>query len=78
MNEKNVKFVKNLCDIKSAGDHCVIITRIESAETEYWQLDLCNSLGSPIDTKYLNIEPVASSMSKTHVVVCSHDHIYLW
>jgi hypothetical protein len=30
---------------------------------------LCNSIGSPIDTKYINIEPIVATMSKTHIVI---------
>jgi WD repeat-containing protein 35 len=24
------------------------------------------------------VEPVAVTMTKTHIIVCSHDHVYLW
>ena len=37
-----------------------------------------NSLGSPLDVKYVNVEPEFVSMSGTHIVVSSQDNVYVW
>lgn len=77
-DSKIIKFVKNLCEIRACGEYCCIVTHIDDGGYDYWQIDLCNSIGSPLDTKYINIEPNCVTMTKTHIVVCSHDHIYIW
>ena len=43
-----------------------------------WVLQLCNGVGSPIDSKVITIEPIFVAMNLTHVVVCNHDTIYVW
>jgi len=53
--------------IKSSGDLCCIVT--ELIGLDLWQIDLCNSIGSPIDSKQINIEPVSVAMTKTHIIV---------
>lgn len=47
-------------------------------DNETWKLELCNSIGSPLDTKLVNIEPKYTCMTKTHVIVCNSDFVYLW
>jgi WD repeat-containing protein 35 len=39
---------------------------------------LCNSVGCPIDSSTINIEPKFVAMNKTHVIVASDDIIYYW
>lgn len=34
-------------------------------------LILCNALGSPLDSKYIDVEPALLSMTDSHVIVCS-------
>lgn len=41
-------------------------------------LILCNSLGTPIDSKYMDVEPVFVSMSTTHIAAASHNCVYVW
>jgi len=65
--KKSLKFVKALNTIKSSGDLCCIVT--ELIGLDLWQIDLCNSIGSPIDSKQINIEPVSVTMTKTHIIV---------
>jgi WD repeat-containing protein 35 len=74
-DKKHIKFLRNLIHIKAAGDMCCLITEIDE---ETWQIDLCNSIGSPIDTKMINVHPVMASMTKTHIIVCSEDNVYIW
>ena len=74
---KNFKYIKNLSVIKAFGEFCVLITKIEENSDQY-QLLLCNSIGSPVDSKFINIEPLYVTMSSTHIIVCSDEHIYVW
>jgi len=64
-------------NIAGCGDYCVLATKAEDSNT-IWVLILCNAIGSPVDTKNINIEPLFVSMNKTHVVVCSSESIYVW
>lgn len=43
-----------------------------------FQIQLCNEMGSTIDSKYVNIFPKCIAMSKSHVVVCSDSEVYTW
>ena len=49
IEEKFVKYVKNLSLIKSAAEYCVLVTK--SDEPDLWILVLCNSIGSPVDNR---------------------------
>jgi len=41
-------------------------------------LELCNSIGSPLDTKNINFEPLYYAMTKTHINISNNDFIYVW
>jgi WD repeat-containing protein 35 len=41
-------------------------------------LILCNSIGSPIDSKYINVRPDHVTVTGTHVCVASTDTLYCW
>ena len=41
-------------------------------------LMLCNAIGSPIDTKYIDIKPVFVYMTDTHVIISDHRSVYVW
>ena len=76
-NEKFPKMVKNLVLIASCKDFCVLITRVGDGSGQY-SLLLCNALGTPIDCKYIELEPCFVSMSHTHVIVTSQTGIFVW
>lgn len=41
-------------------------------------LILCNAIGTPIDSKYIDIEPLHVTMTRYHVVVASEETVYIW
>mmetsp|Transcript_6986 Transcript_6986/g.14069 ORF Transcript_6986/g.14069 Transcript_6986/m.14069 type:complete len:1248 (+) Transcript_6986:71-3814(+) len=41
-------------------------------------LMLCNAIGSPVDTKYIDIKPIFVEMTETHVVVSDYRSVYVW
>ena len=55
----------------------MLIAKLEEPENQ-WTIVLCNSVGCPIDSRTVNIEPKFAAMNKTHVVVASDDIIYFW
>lgn len=41
-------------------------------------LVLCNSIGTPLDSKYIEMEPVYLCMTKTQIICASKEAIYCW
>ena len=52
-NQRCAKYVKRLLAVRAAGDSCVLVTRGELQGQ--FILILCNSIGSPIDSKYIEV-----------------------
>lgn len=75
--EKYTKYVKNLIRIKAAGDNCVLVTKSDDGSGKFI-LILCNSIGSPVDSKYIDLEPTYTTMTKYHVIVASKESVYVW
>mmetsp|Transcript_1346 Transcript_1346/g.3417 ORF Transcript_1346/g.3417 Transcript_1346/m.3417 type:complete len:1179 (-) Transcript_1346:299-3835(-) len=74
--QKHVKYVKKLMAVKGAGEYCVLATRTD--DPGVFILILCNAIGAPVDSKYINIEPQNLFMTETHVVAASGDVICVW
>lgn len=72
-----VKYVRNLIGIAAAGDHCVLSTKTDDGSDQF-VLILCNAMGTPVDSKYIDIEPVLLKMTKTHVIAASENCVYVW
>ncbi|KAM7060824.1 WD repeat-containing protein 35 isoform 1-T1 [Acridotheres tristis] len=76
-NEKYVKYVRSLISITTYGDFCVLATKADENQPQY-VLVLCNSIGTPLDPKYIDIEPWFVTMTKTHVIAASREAFYVW
>jgi WD repeat-containing protein 35 len=74
--DKYTKYVRKLMGIRAAGENCVLSKADDSGSQ--FILILCNAIGSPADSKYIDVEPVHMAMTQTHVIVASHDVIYVW
>ncbi|RVE56857.1 hypothetical protein OJAV_G00210340 [Oryzias javanicus] len=88
-NEKFVKYVKSLMSVTTSGDFCILASKadetqlqedagLETGNSARYVLILCNSIGTPLDSKYIDIEPLFVTMTKTHVVAASKEAFYLW
>ncbi|CAG5866211.1 unnamed protein product [Menidia menidia] len=88
-NEKFVKYVKSLMSITTSGDFCILASKADETQPQEdagcegvspakYVLILCNSIGTPLDSKYINIDPLFVTMTKTHVIAASKDVFYLW
>ncbi|XP_006239947.1 WD repeat-containing protein 35 isoform X1 [Rattus norvegicus] len=87
-NEKYVKYVKSLISITTCGDFCILATKAdenhpqEENEMETFGatfvLVLCNSIGTPLDPKYIDLVPLFVAMTKTHVIAASKEALYTW
>ena len=69
--------MKNLLSIAAAGQHCVLATKADDNSGQY-VLILCNAIGTPTDSKYIDIEPLYVHMTSTHIVAASHECVYVW
>ncbi|XP_037550969.1 WD repeat-containing protein 35 [Nematolebias whitei] len=76
-NEKFVKYVKSLMSITTSGDFCILASKADETQPQY-VLILCNSIGTPLDSKYIDIDPLFVTMTKTHVIAASKDVFYMW
>uniref|UniRef100_A0AAY4A968 WD repeat-containing protein 35 n=1 Tax=Denticeps clupeoides TaxID=299321 RepID=A0AAY4A968_9TELE len=85
-NEKFVKYVKSLISITTSGDFCILATKADDthppvlnpAYVFQYVLVLCNSIGTPLDSKYIDIDPLFVTMTKTHVIAASKEAFYTW
>ncbi|KAK3088211.1 hypothetical protein FSP39_016191 [Pinctada imbricata] len=75
--EKYVKYVRNLIAITACGDYCCLATRADETVGQY-VLVLCNSIGTPLDSKYVELDPVYLTMTKTHILCASKEAFYTW
>lgn len=76
-DERSIKYVKQLVAIRASGEHCCFATRSDDGSSQYI-LILCNSIGSPVDSKYIDIEPIYLAMTDTHVIAASNEAVYTW
>uniref|UniRef100_A0A7M5VC06 Anaphase-promoting complex subunit 4 WD40 domain-containing protein n=1 Tax=Clytia hemisphaerica TaxID=252671 RepID=A0A7M5VC06_9CNID len=76
-NERYVKYVRNLISITAAAEHCVLVTRADDANMQH-VLVLCNAIGTPLDSRYIGIEPCFMAMTAGYVVAASREAFYTW
>ena len=71
------KYVKKLLDIKACAENCVLATRADD-DPDQFILVLCNAIGSPLDSKYIDVKPDFLCITAHHVVAASADFVYVW
>jgi WD repeat-containing protein 35 len=59
----------------SHGAFCLLTAKI--SENSYI-LILCNSIGSPVDNRIINIYPEYIGLNETHIIACSKSYVYVW
>uniref|UniRef100_A0A4W4HJB5 WD repeat-containing protein 35 n=1 Tax=Electrophorus electricus TaxID=8005 RepID=A0A4W4HJB5_ELEEL len=52
--------------------------KINNKYSDLYVLVLCNSIGTPLDSKYIDIDPLFVTMTKTHVIAASREALYTW
>mmetsp|Transcript_9052 Transcript_9052/g.14851 ORF Transcript_9052/g.14851 Transcript_9052/m.14851 type:complete len:1200 (+) Transcript_9052:114-3713(+) len=76
-DERYTKYVKKLMGIRASGENCVLATRADDNSGQFI-LILCNAIGSPVDSKYIDVEPLYLAMTPYHIVAASEDVVYVW
>nr|CAI5867674.1 unnamed protein product [Callosobruchus analis] len=78
-NQYHTRWVSVLLAMAGYGDYCIVATR---AETEgslgKYNLQLFNTLGTAVDAKYLNIEPIGVAMNAYQVFAASKNNFLVW
>uniref|UniRef100_A0A6A7G3L3 WD repeat-containing protein 35 n=4 Tax=Hirondellea gigas TaxID=1518452 RepID=A0A6A7G3L3_9CRUS len=76
-NEHYVKYIKYLMGMVASHDHCVLSVRTDDGSGQFG-LIICNAIGTPVDSKYIDLEPLHVTMTNNHVLAASKDNLYLW
>ncbi|CAE1311718.1 WDR35 [Acanthosepion pharaonis] len=76
-DEKFIKYMKSLTNLISHGEYCCLITKNEETAGQYI-LVLCNSIGTPLEQKDIDMEPMFLEMTKSYVIVASREVFYMW
>jgi len=76
-DEKYTKYIKHVMHICSSDEYCVLVTKADDSSGQYIII-VCNDIGSPVDSKYLHVEPIHVAMTNSHVVIASEDVVYIW
>ncbi|XP_056645490.1 WD repeat-containing protein 35 [Diorhabda sublineata] len=78
-NQCHTRWVHTLLGIAGYGDHCVVATKSDNEDPlGKYGLILYNTLGTPVDGKYINIEPIAIGMSSYQVFASSRNNFIVW
>lgn len=85
------KVVDIVLGIHAHGEHCVIACETQKiipkdnnivVETNFkdqmYQLNICNSLGTTVDSKYVDLKPQFVSMNTSHVIIANQSQFLLW
>ena len=86
-DEKVLKYHNKLLTVKAASENCVLAMQAEVQMTggntglppaAQYNLLLCNAIGSPLDSKYIDVKPDFLCITAHHVVAASADFVYVW
>ncbi|CAK9022852.1 WD repeat-containing protein 35 (Naofen) [Durusdinium trenchii] len=76
-DEKYTKYIKHVTHIRSSEEYCVLVTKADDASGQHIVI-VCNDIGSPVDSKYMQLEPMHVAMTNSHVIATSEDVVYIW
>lgn len=74
----HTRWVNTLYAISAYRDHCVIAIQADTDTIGKYGLLLYNTLGTPVDGKYINIEPLGVAMNSYQVFAASKNHFIVW
>lgn len=74
------------CVLISQADDSIAQTNLAASMTlskaqlqqQQYVLVLCNSIGTPLESKYIDFQPIYWAMNSTHIVVASKSYFYMW
>jgi hypothetical protein len=51
---------------------------LKSKQKQQYTIALCDSNGTPLQTKFTEIEPIHAHMNSTYIITASKSHFYIW
>ncbi|KAG7199655.1 hypothetical protein KM043_014248 [Ampulex compressa] len=73
------KYVRALISVASHDEHCVLAVKNDPSQgSEQFALMVCNTIATPIDTKFLDLEPLWVTMTSKIVITASKNNFMLW
>ena len=76
-DERSVKFFKQLISIRASAEICVITLHADDNSGQF-VLVLCNTIGSPLDSKHIDFEPQYFVITPHHVIAANGSFVYVW
>ncbi|PAA80196.1 hypothetical protein BOX15_Mlig011636g3, partial [Macrostomum lignano] len=84
-NLRFIKYIAGVTHVAAAGEYCCIahkpeqetVAAVESGAGKC-TLVLCNAIGTPLDTRDLDMDAEQVAMTASHVVVASDRAVYTW
>lgn len=77
-NERIIKQARRLLRITSCEDFIAIFTKGVGESQGKTKIDLCNAVGTPVDSKLVAFEGSLFGLSRTHVVMANENYVYTW
>ncbi|KAK9510816.1 hypothetical protein O3M35_005521 [Rhynocoris fuscipes] len=77
-NEVHNKSVSSLFGIAAYKEYCVLAIKSDDNSGGPYALLVCNSISTPVDRKYMDIEPLWVAINSSHVFAASRDHFLIW
>ncbi|PWU89489.1 putative intraflagellar transport protein 122B [Trypanosoma cruzi] len=75
-NERFIRYIRGLFYIDSCKDVCMIVNT--SADGSHRVVQLLNAIGSPLEVRMMDLEPLVCGMNSSHIVVSDEENIYVW
>ena len=75
--EKFTKTFKKVSSILGFGESCLVIVKTEENKDKH-ALIVFNAIGTTLETKYIDLDPKYSAITKSHVYVASSDIVFYW
>ncbi|KAG5510843.1 hypothetical protein JKF63_07915 [Porcisia hertigi] len=77
-NERKVKSVRGLLYLDACKEACVLVSRPDTAQPQQSMIQLVNTIGSPLETRFIDMELYTYAMNSSVVVCCGDESIYVW
>ncbi|AIN95907.1 hypothetical protein LPMP_080990 [Leishmania panamensis] len=76
-NERRMKSVRGLQYLSAWKDACVLVSCPDAAQQQR-MIQLVNAIGSPLETRFVDMELYTYDMNSSVVVCCGDESVYIW
>ncbi|RNF04337.1 WD repeat domain 35 [Trypanosoma rangeli] len=75
-NERVIRYFRGLFYIDACKDACMIVN--SSGDGRHRVIQLLNAIGGPLETRMIEMEPLACGMNSENIVLADEENIYVW